>query len=115
MRHTIETAPNVVILEASQARRRFAISWIAQTLVTAALIGICLQAEVVEERDVWADERCLGLAVAANGSRSAPDNLRVIREHPLSDLPRLPLYSRDFVDRHLVRDAAQGHASERCL
>src|SRR6266700_1992197 len=47
MRHTIETAPNVVILEASHARRRFAISWIAQTLVTAALIGICLHAEVV--------------------------------------------------------------------
>src|ERR1700738_4512030 len=47
MRHTIETAPNVVILEASHARRGFAISWIAQTLVTAALIGICLHAEVV--------------------------------------------------------------------
>ncbi len=44
---TIETAPNVVILEASHARRGFAISWIAQTLVTAALIGICLHAEVV--------------------------------------------------------------------
>jgi methyl-accepting chemotaxis protein len=47
MRHTIETAPNVVILEASHARRGFAISWIAQTLVTAALVGICLHAEVV--------------------------------------------------------------------
>src|SRR6266576_3162324 len=47
MRHTIETAPNVVILEASHARRGFAISWLAQTLVTAALIGICLHAEVV--------------------------------------------------------------------
>src|SRR6202022_3285398 len=47
MPHTIETAPNVVILEASHARRGFAISWIAQTLVTAALIGICLHAEVV--------------------------------------------------------------------
>src|SRR6266576_3826275 len=47
MRHTIETAPNVVVLEASHARRRFAICWIAQTLVTAALIGICLHAEVV--------------------------------------------------------------------
>src|SRR6266404_3005935 len=47
MRHTIETARNVVILEASHARRGFAISWIAQTLVTAALIGICLHAEVV--------------------------------------------------------------------
>ena len=47
MRHTIETAPNVVILEASHARRGFAISWIAQPLVTAALIGICLHAEVV--------------------------------------------------------------------
>ena len=47
MRHTIETAPNVVILEASRARRGFAISWIAQTLVAAALIGICLHAEVV--------------------------------------------------------------------
>src|SRR3982074_3564850 len=44
---TIETAPNVVALEASPARRGFAISWIAQTLVTAALIGICLHAEVV--------------------------------------------------------------------
>src|SRR5258707_15219324 len=44
---TIETAPNVVLLEASHARRGFAISWIAQTLVTAALIGICLHAEVV--------------------------------------------------------------------
>ncbi len=44
---TIETAPNVVILEASHARRRFAISWFAQTLVSAALIGICLHAEVV--------------------------------------------------------------------
>jgi len=44
---TIETAPNVVILEASHARRGFAISWIAQTFVTAALIGICLHAEVV--------------------------------------------------------------------
>jgi len=44
---TIETAPNVVILEASHARRGFAISWIAQTLVTAALIGICLNAGVV--------------------------------------------------------------------
>src|SRR6266571_117789 len=47
MRHTIETAPHVVILEASHARRGFAISWIAQTLVTAALVGICLHAEVV--------------------------------------------------------------------
>jgi hypothetical protein len=47
MRHTIETAPNIVILEASRARRGFAISWIAQTLVTAALVGICLHAEVV--------------------------------------------------------------------
>src|SRR5258708_7331484 len=47
MRHTVETALNVVILEASHARRGFAISWIAQTLVTAALIGICLHAEVV--------------------------------------------------------------------
>src|SRR6266436_3503850 len=44
---TIETAPNVVVLEASHARRGFAISWSAQTLVTAALIGICLHAEVV--------------------------------------------------------------------
>jgi len=44
---TLETKPNVVILEASQARRGFAISWIAQTLVTAVLIGICLHAEVV--------------------------------------------------------------------
>ena len=44
---TIETAPNVVVLEASYARRGFAISWIAQTLVTAALTGICLHAEVV--------------------------------------------------------------------
>src|SRR6266704_69684 len=47
MRHTSETAPNVVILEAAHARRGFAISWITQTLVTAALIGICLHAEVV--------------------------------------------------------------------
>ena len=47
MRHTIETAPNVVILEASQARRGFAISWIAQTLVAAALIGVYFHAEVV--------------------------------------------------------------------
>ena len=47
MRHTIETAPNVVILEASQARRGFAISWIAQTLVAAALIGVHFHAEVV--------------------------------------------------------------------
>jgi hypothetical protein len=44
---TIETAPNVVILEASHARRGFAISWIAQTLVTVALIGIFFHAEVV--------------------------------------------------------------------
>ena len=44
---TIETAPNVVILDASHARRGLAVSWIAQTLVTAALIGICLHAEVV--------------------------------------------------------------------
>jgi len=43
----IETAPSVILLEASHARRGFAISWIAQTLVTAALIGICLHAEVV--------------------------------------------------------------------
>jgi len=47
MRHTIETAPNVVILEASHARRGFAISWIAQTLVAAALIGVYFHAEVV--------------------------------------------------------------------
>ena len=47
MRHTIETAPNVVILEASHAWRGFAISWIAQTLVTVALIGICLHPEVI--------------------------------------------------------------------
>ena len=40
MRHTIETAPNVVILEASHAWRGFAICWIAQTLVTVALIGM---------------------------------------------------------------------------
>ena len=38
MRHAIDTAPNVVILEASRARRGF--SWIAKTLVTAALITI---------------------------------------------------------------------------
>ena len=47
MRHTIETAPNVVILEASHAWRGFAICWIAQTLVTAALIGMYLHPEVV--------------------------------------------------------------------
>jgi hypothetical protein len=47
MRHTIETAPNVVILEASHARRGFTICWIAQTLITVALIGICLHPEVV--------------------------------------------------------------------
>ena len=47
MRHTIETAPNVVILEASHAWRGFAICRIAQTLVTVALIGICLHPEVV--------------------------------------------------------------------
>ncbi|WFU75144.1 BA14K family protein [Bradyrhizobium sp. CB2312] len=47
MRHTIETAPNVVILDASRARRGFAISWIPSTLVTATLIGFCLNAEVV--------------------------------------------------------------------
>ena len=47
MRHTIETAPNVVILEASHARRGFAISWIAQTLVAATLIGAYFHAEVV--------------------------------------------------------------------
>ena len=47
MRHTIETAPNVVILEASHARRGFAVSWIAQTLVAAALIGVYFHAEVV--------------------------------------------------------------------
>ena len=47
MRHTIETSPNVVILKASHARRGCAVCWIAQTLVTAALIGICLQPEVV--------------------------------------------------------------------
>lgn len=46
MRHTIETAPNV-ILETSPARPGFAISWIARTLVTAALFRICLHAEVV--------------------------------------------------------------------
>ena len=47
MRHTIETAPNVVILEASHARRGFAISWIAQILVTAVLIGVYFHGEVV--------------------------------------------------------------------
>ncbi|KGT72970.1 hypothetical protein MA20_47235 [Bradyrhizobium japonicum] len=47
MRHTIKTAPNVVILEASHTRRGFAISWIARTLVAAALIGFCLNADVV--------------------------------------------------------------------
>ena len=47
MRHTIKTAPNVVILEASHARRGFAISWIARTLVAAALIGFCLNTDVV--------------------------------------------------------------------
>jgi BA14K-like protein len=47
MRHTTETAPNIVILEASHARRGSAISWIASTLVTVALVGICLHAEVV--------------------------------------------------------------------
>ena len=47
MRHTIETAPNVVILEASHAWRGSATCWIAQTLVTVALIGICLHPEVV--------------------------------------------------------------------
>jgi methyl-accepting chemotaxis protein len=57
MRHTIETAPNVVILEASHARRGFAISWIAQTLVTAALIGICLHAEVVAYVARYASQR----------------------------------------------------------
>ena len=57
MRHTIETAPNVVILEASHARRGFAISWIAGTLVTAALIGICLHAEVVAYVARYASEQ----------------------------------------------------------
>jgi len=47
MRRTIETAPNVVILEAPHARRGFAVSWIAQTLVAAALIGVYFHAEVV--------------------------------------------------------------------
>jgi hypothetical protein len=47
MRHAIETAPKAVIIEASHARRGFVISWIAPTLVTAALASICLHAEVV--------------------------------------------------------------------
>jgi methyl-accepting chemotaxis protein len=44
MRPAIDTAPNVVNPKASRARRGFAISWVAKTLVTAALIGICLHA-----------------------------------------------------------------------
>jgi len=42
----IEITPNIVIPQALRARRGFAISWVAQTLVAAALIGICLHAEV---------------------------------------------------------------------
>lgn len=47
MRHTTETAPNVVILETSHARRGFGVSRIAQTLVVAALIGVYFHAEDV--------------------------------------------------------------------
>jgi ribosome-associated translation inhibitor RaiA len=47
MRHTIETAPNVVIIEASRTRRGFANSWIAAIPVTAALVGFYFHAEVV--------------------------------------------------------------------
>ena len=57
MRHTIETAPNVVILEASHARRGFAISWIAQTLVAAALIGVYFHGEVVAYVTRYASQR----------------------------------------------------------
>jgi methyl-accepting chemotaxis protein len=46
MRHMIETAPNIVISRAPRAPRGFAFSWIARILVTAALIGICVHAEV---------------------------------------------------------------------
>jgi hypothetical protein len=41
-----QTAPTEV-RRPSQGRRGFAISWIAATLVTAALVGICFRAEVV--------------------------------------------------------------------
>jgi hypothetical protein len=41
-----QTAPTEV-RRPSHARRGFAISWIAATLVTAALVGICFHAEVV--------------------------------------------------------------------
>ena len=41
-----QTAPTEV-RRPSHARRGFAISWIAATLVTAALVGICFRAEVV--------------------------------------------------------------------
>ena len=44
MRPAIDTAPNVVNPKASRARRGLAISWVTKTLVTAALIGICLHA-----------------------------------------------------------------------
>jgi hypothetical protein len=47
MRHPIETAPKAVIIDGSHARRGFVICWIAPTLLTAALVGICLHAEVV--------------------------------------------------------------------
>ena len=48
MHHMIEMAPNIVIPQASRARG-FAISWIAQILVTAALIGICVHADVMAQ------------------------------------------------------------------
>jgi hypothetical protein len=47
MRHPIETAPKAVIIDGSHARRGFVICWIAPTLLTAALVGICLHAEAV--------------------------------------------------------------------
>lgn len=45
MRHMIETAPNIVIPQASPAPRGFAFSWNALIFVTA-LIGICVHAEL---------------------------------------------------------------------
>jgi hypothetical protein len=61
---TIEIAPNVFILKASHARRRFAISWIAQTLVSAALIGICLHAEVVAYVARYASQQEISALIA---------------------------------------------------
>jgi hypothetical protein len=65
----IETAPNIVIPQVSRAPRGFAVSWVAQILVMAALVGISVHAEVMaQETSLPKDDEAVQLKQAVDSA-----------------------------------------------